>query len=106
MQQYCDGKTVIPAFKKYKILVLTTVVMQIWKEKLVFFAYCCKIYEITNKDIAANWKTWFGMDELSWVLLFITSIYENSGQLGNMKKIFWMVNFYQKHGIIIALKSL
>ena len=47
------------------------------------------------------------MYELSWgLLLTIVSIYENSGQLGNTKKVFQKVNFYQKHRIIIALKSL
>ena len=106
MQQYCDGKTVIPAFKKYKILVLTTVVMQIWKEKLVFFAYCCKIYEITNKDIAAKLKNmvWYGWIELGFVNYY--KYLWKFRSAGNMKKVFWMVNFYQKHGIIIALKSL
>ena len=44
------------SFKKYKIRVLTTVVMQIWKEKLVFFACCYKMYEITNKNIAVKLK--------------------------------------------------
>ena len=54
------------SFKKYKIRVLTTVVMQIWKEKLVFFACCYKMYEITNKNIAVKLKNmvWYVWIEL------------------------------------------